>query len=273
MITRYLNWFCLTLLLISGWQQASADFYLTSHRSLKSTKEEYETWKKDFTKLKEELESLSKACNDSINLLNSEKNNLEKELATLEKKLIDDNFVIELKREISDYKASFVELASNFLYIPYSSVGIDYIAIPAFRQTSGSQYFNKYKIRYKLLKDYNWDINKLNTFLSSSIESLNKLNGIASQKGSKRRFSGREDQETESNLPPTLPDKEEILKSIREHFQNLTFIDNYKAYGEGWNETFLGTIIEGIEKSLFKLNPNTDELLNTFISAKLKLEF
>lgn len=170
-----------------------------------------------------------------------------------------------LNNDIDDYKATFVEMATNFLYIPYDRISIEEIAIPAFKLAFGSSYYNDYIIRLKLLKNYSADIAELKRFLESSINVLkNTKTGVPPIENlNSVSFTGSWSQNRDLNS---------ILEDLNARFAALNVVISYPQYGDGWEDTFLGRIIKNIERTLSDRNPantaaKTADVLNNYLSS------
>ena len=53
-----------------------------------------------------------------------------------------------ISKQIDGCNIALIEMATNFLYLPYNKYCIESIALPAFRATEGSKYYDEYKIRF-----------------------------------------------------------------------------------------------------------------------------
>ena len=146
-----------------------------------------------------------------------------------------------VKKEIKDNNIFFVEMASNFLYLPYNRESIEMIAIPAFNQAKGSSFYDDYKIRYHLLRNYSKDIKELQYFLNDCISDLKKFNSKDSDYDPFYSVYG------DSDSPETPAS---LAKQFNNRFLKLRCVSDYKEYGKGWEETFLGKLIYRIEKAL-----------------------
>lgn len=147
----------------------------------------------------------------------------------------------QVKKEIKDNNIFFVEMASNFLYLPYNKESIEMIAIPAFNQAKGSSFYDDYKIRYNLLRNYSNDIKELQYFLRDCISDLKKFN---SQNSDYDPFYSVYGDSDFPNTPASLAEQ------FNKRFRKLRCVRDYKEYGNGWEETYLGKLIYRIEKAL-----------------------
>lgn len=124
--------------------------------------------------------------------------------------------------QIDRYLKKLISIASNFLYLPYEKYSINDVAIPAFETAKGTEYYDKYQIRLTLLKNYRSDIDAISKFLSTHQNEAKKNEYDLSYWAS----------------------------SLRSEFNSLPTVQSYRQYGEGWDETFLGKIIYGIQDQL-----------------------
>lgn len=106
-----------------------------------------------------------------------------------------------------------VDIASNFLYIPYESYSVDSIAITTYEGIHDVPLKEKYRIRYTLLKNYKIHISEFSNFL---IQFQKEFNRFANDK-----FTSQKAQQ---------------LKSLRCY-------KAYLAYSDG-KYTFLGSRME-----------------------------
>lgn len=114
---------------------------------------------------------------------------------------------------------SLINIASNFLYIPYEAYSIEKIAIPAFEIVSDRELREKHAVGYKLLKNYQRDIRALLSFIKQAKEKLNAQWALRT------------------------PD---VKNGVLNDLQAQGFYTSYKEYKE-WQETFLGKQIVKVE--------------------------
>ena len=172
---------------------------------------------------------------ETLKTLKAEKDSLEKEI--YEKEVASKNKSKDkaldpatIKKAIKDYQASFIDMATTFLYIPYNEAGITKIAIPAFDKSKGSPYYEKYQIRLTLLQHYKKNTEDLIKYLQNSQPELEELNKSIQAK--------------DYNMIPYK------INKLKSEFYKLNSISEYKDYGEGWQDTYLGDILYGIENLL-----------------------
>ena len=137
-------------------------------------------------------------------------------------------------QEFSNKK--LVNIASNFLYIPYEAYSIQEIAIRAFEAITDEQLLHKHQIKLVLLKNYQQDIRDLLAFIS--------------------------DIEKELGNPFTKD-----LKVLNQRYLNMDFHRRYDQY-EDWENTYLGKVISRIEIELNSYNGTSKP---DFTSIKKKL--
>ena len=123
-------------------------------------------------------------------------------------------------QEIANTK--LVNVASNFLYIPYEAYSIENIAIPAFNAVTDEQLRNKHQIRLVLLQNYQQDIRDLLLFISDIEKELSN------------RFA-------------------KDLKVLDQRFLNTDFYHRYNQYDQ-WKNTYLGKKINYIDVKMKSYN-------------------
>lgn len=162
----------------------------------------------------------------------------------------DDDNVASLRQQIREkdeqidrYLKKFISIASNFLYIPYEKYSINDVAIPAFEAAKGTNYYDKYYIRLQLLKNYKTNTDELKKFLMDN------------QNGGRRNM----------DYLPSWADR--TLSQLN----SLNVVKQYRQYGDGWDETFLGKIIYELQEVLD--NPygdNAYQRIDTKFAQSLK---
>lgn len=111
-----------------------------------------------------------------------------------------------------------VNIASNFLYIPYEAYSIQEIAIPAFRAITDPQLIKKHQVKLVLLENYKQDIEDVLAFIS--------------------------DIEKELGIPFTKD-----LKSLEQRFLKMNFYIRYSQYDD-WRNTYLGKKLVYIDNKM-----------------------
>lgn len=66
--------------------------------------------------------------------------------------------------EVEKYQKKFINLASNFLYVPYDQYSFTKLVKPAFDELKGTPLYNEYFNRYTLLANYKTDTEQLIDF-------------------------------------------------------------------------------------------------------------
>lgn len=130
-----------------------------------------------------------------------------------------------------------VNIASNFLYIPYEAFSIEKIAIPAFKAIANADLKREHGIKYELLCNYRKDIEGLISFMDYASNELQK---------------------------PFVKNASDILAK----FQGQSFYVSYLRYPE-WADTFLGRNIALIEKQLNNFDGNKHKIDFTAIKEEL----
>ena len=123
-------------------------------------------------------------------------------------------------QEIANKK--LINIASNFLYIPYEAYSIEKIAIPAFNAVTDEQLRNKQQIKLVLLQNYQQDIRDLLLFISDIEKELSN------------RFA-------------------KDLKDLDQRFLNTDFYHRYNQYDQ-WKNTYLGKKIDYINVKMKSYN-------------------
>lgn len=123
-------------------------------------------------------------------------------------------------QEISNKK--LVNIASNFLYIPYEAYSIEKIAIPAFKAVTDEQLLHTYQIRLVLLENYQQDIRDLLTFISDIEKELGN------------RFA-------------------KDLKDLEQRYIKTDYYLRYNQYDD-WKNTYLGKKINYIDAKMKSYN-------------------
>ena len=123
-------------------------------------------------------------------------------------------------QEISNKK--LVNVASNFLYIPYEAYSIQEIAIPAFKAVTDEQLLYKHQIKLVLLENYQQDIRDLLSFILDIEKELGN------------RFA-------------------KDLKVLDQRYINTDYYHRYNQYDD-WKNTFLGKRIYYIDAKMKSYN-------------------
>lgn len=128
----------------------------------------------------------------------------------------------ESEQQLDKYCKYMVNIAGNFLYLPYSEKGINEIALPLLPIASKAPVFKKYEIRFQLIQSYKADQKALVDFLGTH----------------------RINQEDARNVAAWTA-------KTRAEFMKLPVVVNYTTrFGEGWEETYLGQYINRILSAL-----------------------
>lgn len=130
-----------------------------------------------------------------------------------------------------------VNIASNFLYIPYEAYSIEKIAIPAFEAITNAKLKQEHQIKYELLCSFRKDITELLDFIEYACGELNK---------------------------PFVKDANEVLVQ----FRDKSFYLSYHKYPE-WADTFLGSKLSLIEKQLNDFDGNQHKVDFTELEEEL----
>lgn len=125
-----------------------------------------------------------------------------------------------ISQEFSNKK--LVNIASNFLYIPYEAYSIQEIAIPAFKAVTDEQLLHKHQIKLTLLENYQQDIRDLLAFISEIEKELGN------------RFA-------------------KDLKVLDQRYINTDYYLRYNQYDD-WKNTYLGKKINYIDAKMKSYN-------------------
>ena len=160
------------------------------------------------------LEQEIKLSNDSVTIgkLKARISNLRADSLTIH------NTVNGWKKQLLKADTCLINVASNFIYIPYEAYSVKEIAIPAFQMVSDEGLKVKYKSRYELLLKYKEHIVEF-------ISCLTEMKKVLSN--------------------PFAKDANDAIKVLH----TKRFYAAYRAF-EGWESTFLGSRITAIEKQL-----------------------
>lgn len=160
------------------------------------------------------LEQEIKLRNDSVMLgkLNVRISNLRADSLAFHNK------VYEMKKQLLKADTCLINVASNFIYIPYEAYSVKEIAIPAFQMVTDEGLKVKYRSRYELLSKYKEHIEEF-------ISCLNEMKKVLSN--------------------PFAKDANDAISVLH----TKRFYAAYRAF-EGWESTFLGGKIIDIEKQL-----------------------
>lgn len=128
------------------------------------------------------------------------------------------NTINELKKQLLKADTCLINVASNFIYIPYEAYSVKEIAIPAYQMVSDEGLKVRYKSRYEFLSKYKEHIVEF-------ISCLNEMKKVLSN--------------------PFAKDADDAINVL--HAKRF-----YTAYHEfeGWESTFLGSRIIAIEKQM-----------------------
>ena len=160
------------------------------------------------------LEQEIKLSNDSVTIgkLKARISNLRADSLAIH------NTVNGWKKQLLKADTCLINVASNFIYIPYEAYSVKEIAIPAFQMVSDEGLKVKYKSRYELLLKYKEHIVEF-------ISCLTEMKKVLSN--------------------PFAKDANDAIKVLH----TKRFYAAYRAF-EGWESTFLGSRIIAIEKQL-----------------------
>ena len=138
--------------------------------------------------------------------------------------------VSELRNLLDKADKCLISVAANALYVPYEAYSVKKIAIRSFETVHNVELKNKHEIQYHLLKSYSDDIK---SFLSFITKTKNEIE--------KNRFAH---------------DANDAFQSL----QMESFYNSYHRYDD-WKSTFLGKMIDDVEKQL-KLFDRKTHLIN-----------
>ena len=170
------------------------------------------------------LEQEIKLSNDSVTIgkLKARISNLRADSLAIH------NTVNGWKKQLLKADTCLINVASNFIYIPYEAYSVKEIAIPAFQMVSDEGLKVKYKSRYELLLKYKEHIVEF-------ISCLTEMKKVLSN--------------------PFAKDANDAIKVLH----TKRFYAAYRAF-EGWESTFLGSRIIAIEKQLNEYRGQTSKV-------------
>lgn len=170
------------------------------------------------------LEQEIKLSNDSVTIgkLKARISNLRADSLAIH------NTVNGWKKQLLKADTCLINVASNFIYIPYEAYSVKEIAIPAFQMVSDEGLKVKYKSRYELLLKYKEHIVEF-------ISCLTEMKKVLSN--------------------PFAKDANDAIKVLK----TKRFYAAYRAF-EGWESTFLGSRIIAIEKQLNEYRGQTSKV-------------
>ena len=147
-----------------------------------------------------------------------------------------------LSEELSELKNKMAELSTNFLFTPYEAYCIDVVANPDFQMGKGSLYYQQYSYRGDMLKHYKQDWEKVKEFLEANKYTTATDAGAVKEKLLK--------------LPTYLQYAGGKINNGR----------SIPGYGEGWEQTYLGSIMSGLLKVLTHAEGKdaTAKIISTF---------
>lgn len=183
-------------------------------------------------KLAENNELITSLTNENIVLKKwlkesqDETQKKEAEIARLQRQIQDlkEGEIKRLEASKDSMQRSLINVASNFMYLPYEEYSINEIAIPAFTLTKGSTFYQHHQNIFDILQNYKSDIISLNNFLATAEAELKKTADF----GNLRADKGKDHLDKLSALP---------------------LYARYTSYND-WTNTYLGAKIIEIQKYL-----------------------
>ena len=187
---------------------------------LQGYKAKYNDLLSKYDTLKSEYDSLDIAHRKDV----AELNNLSRQ-SSQEK-----NRIQNLEKEMEATNNKLINMAANFLFIPYEAYGIEKIAIPAFEAITNTGLKEKHRVRYILLKRYKDHVKELRDFLVEKDKDL-------------EHFAG----------------KEQAMKALNDMKQK-NFYAEYEGLGDNMKYTYLGKKIIEVERQLKIFDGSTHKL-------------
>lgn len=112
---------------------------------------------------------------DSINNLIIELQRIREKASSLDSQLMQiKNTNQVLVKHVNKTDTCLIDMASNFLYIPYEAYSVEKIAIPAFENIYSNVLKEKRIVKYNLLRSYQNDIKELSAFLVDTQSEVKK---------------------------------------------------------------------------------------------------
>lgn len=194
---------------------------------LNALKSENDSLKSQFTAINEKYQKLQVESDECKNKLSK----LERDVNLLKS---DTTRLYAAQREADK---RLVNIASNFLYIPYEAFSIEKIAIPAFKAIANAELRHEHQIKYELLRNYRKDIEDILLFIEYACSELKK---------------------------PFVKN----AKDVQLQFHDKSFYRSYQNY-RNWADTFLGSKLSLIEKQLNDFDGNQHKVDFTAIKEEL----
>ena len=141
----------------------------------------------------------------------------------------DESDIQNLKKELEATNIWLVNVASNFLYIPYEAYSVELIALPAFEAVTDRMLREKHNVRYDLLKNYKKHVEELRDFLVNLEREL--------------KFAG----------------KYEAMGALTKMKQS-SFYSAYQRLGEVMKDVYIGKKVLEVERQLEVFDGNTHGL-------------
>lgn len=126
------------------------------------------------------------------------------------------------KKLVDAYQRKYINLISNFLYVPYDEYSVENIVRPAYEEIKNTKLAQENQIRFDLIFKYKEDLQQISNFCKSNEKNLKMIN--AARIG-------------------------EDTAKIKESFNALPSVQMYKKYTD-YKNTYIGSIIEKIDNLL-----------------------
>ena len=152
---------------------------------------------------------------------------LESQLSILQEKYRKESDIDYLEGQLDLQQEKLLEIAVNFLYIPYEEYSIQELAIPAFEKGSASGVSSETKYRGLMLKNYDKDWSNLKNFLEAY------------------RNTTYSEAENVRNKLKHLPVYIQYAGGVNPNNGNII-----PGFGDNWDSTYLGNIMYRLYKVL-----------------------
>lgn len=152
---------------------------------------------------------------------------LESQLAILQEKYRKESDIDYLEGQLDLQQEKLLEIAINFLYVPYEEYSIQDLAIPAFEKGSASGVSSETKYRGLMLKNYDKDWNNLKNFLVT------------------HRNTTYSEAENVRDRLKHLPVYIQYAGGVNPNNGNII-----PGFGDDWDSTYLGNIMYRLYKVL-----------------------
>lgn len=203
----------------------SADYFV----ELKSYEAKYNDLMSEYNSMKSKCDSINSVHRkESVELTSLRQQSAEKERR-----------IANLKKDLEVLNKQYINMAANFLFIPYDAYSVTEIAIPAFDAITDPALKEKHRTRYILLKRYKEHIQEMRDFLAEEEKNL--------------EYAG-----------------EEQAKDALNKMRQKSFYTAYNNHSDNFKSTYLGKKIITAERLLQAFDGNKHKFNVKGIIAELQ---